>query len=77
MGYRHLYKPASIESSTSSNRKSRVTDWRQAIQRVRRFEDSDGDYDDDDLDPIARPEWNPGEVHILKLPETPFWGMAR
>jgi len=41
------------------------------------FEDSDGDYDDDDLDPIARPEWNPGEVHILKLPETPFWGMAR
>ena len=39
--------------------------------------DSDDDYDDDDLDPIARPEWTQGEVRIIKLGRTPFWAMAR
>ena len=37
----------------------------------------DDDYDDDDLDPVDRPDWNIGEVRILKLATTPFWGMAR
>ena len=35
------------------------------------------DYDDDDLDPITRPDWNVGEVRIVKLSTTPFWAMAR
>ena len=42
--------------------------------------DADGiedDYDDDDLDPIKRPKWNRGEVHIIKLNAPPFWAMAR
>ena len=38
---------------------------------------SDDDYDDDDLDPITRPQWNLGEVHIVKLSMAPHWTMAR
>ena len=41
------------------------------------YADPEDDYDDDDLDSIARPEWNLGEVHVIKLPSAPFWTMAR
>ena len=39
--------------------------------------DSDEDYDDDDLDSVARPQWCAGEVRIVKLTEPPFWAMVR
>jgi hypothetical protein len=39
--------------------------------------ESDEDYDDDDLDSVARPQWSIGEVHILKLTVAPFWAMVR
>ena len=38
---------------------------------------SDDDYDDDELDPVARPQWNLGEVRIVKLVTAPHWTMAR
>ena len=41
------------------------------------YEGIENDYDEDDLDSVARPEWNPGEVRILKQTAPPFWAMAR
>jgi hypothetical protein len=42
-----------------------------------KYEDPDDDYDDDDYDAVARPDWNLGEVRIVKQITTPFWYMAR
>ena len=39
--------------------------------------DSDEDYDEDDLDAVARPQWSIGEVRIVKLTAAPYWAMAR
>ena len=41
------------------------------------FTELEEDDDDDGLDPVACPTWNAGEVHIVKLPLPPYWGMAR
>ena len=41
------------------------------------FKDLADDDDDIDLDPIARPEWNVGEVRIVKLSASPYWTLAR
>ena len=37
----------------------------------------DDDYDEDGLDFIERPNWNLGEVHIMRQATPPYWGMAR
>jgi hypothetical protein len=42
-----------------------------------KYEDPDDDYDDDGYDAIARPEWNFGEVRIVKQITTPYWYMVR
>lgn len=39
--------------------------------------DSDDDYDDEDLDAVARPQWQMGEVRIVKMQVAPYWSMAR
>lgn len=43
----------------------------------RDYENPEEDYDEDEIDPIARPTWNLGEVRIVRLPFAPFWSMAR
>lgn len=42
-----------------------------------KYEDPEEDYDDEGYDAIARPEWNRGEVRIVKQITTPYWYMAR
>jgi hypothetical protein len=43
----------------------------------RECDEPDDDYDEDDLDSIARPEWNLGEVRVVKQLTTPYWYLAR
>lgn len=39
--------------------------------------DEPSDDDDIDYDPIERPEWTMGEVHIVAMPKSPYWTLAR
>jgi hypothetical protein len=41
------------------------------------YDEPGDDYDEEDFDSIARPEWNMGEVHVVKLLSAPYWCMAR
>lgn len=56
-----------------------ATDKVRSIRRDKAYSrpDSDEDYDEEDLDTIARPQWNRGEVRILKMTEAPYWAMVR
>ena len=46
-------------------------------KKYRAYEDPDEDYDEEDLDAIDRPKWSVNEVHVVQMPTTPFWFLAR